>query len=466
MKDKWLADLKNKFEGHEDDPPDGIWMSIEKELFSEEESNVFPLLPANDITENQDDKKHNKNKLRRIIGTLSIAAGIAVLVSVVFFRETKNDAIQNLTESRQQKMTKENLLSSSSPDSINKDSVVSNFEVHKKDFNLKSQIALGNELFHIIKANTTYVLHNELYDYLKIQSKSIESANRYNLQNSEDDSLKTGVLAALGKNDKNNIDSLTTVTYSGENLAQIDIYKKRERLNADRKWSLGFISGPPISSSSPSSHQLEGYVMMNGNQLEIPAGSEEEAEEGPLGAIFAGNMYENVKTDIRHRLPVKLGLSVFYQLDDHWSVSTGITYARLSSDLLSGTEANMIRGEQTVKYVGVPVQIHYKIWQKGNTSVYAGAGVQVEKPISGKMKTNYIVNHEVVESFSEKLNVNSLQISLNAGGGVQYKVFRNFGIYFEPSLRYNFKDGSEIRTLYREKPLNLNLEFGVRYSIQ
>ncbi|MCT2563383.1 PorT family protein [Chryseobacterium herbae] len=455
MKDKWLADLKNKFEGHEDDPPDGVWMSIEKELFPEEEGNVFPLLPAADIIENNDDKKHNKKKLGRIIGTFSIAAGIAVLVSVIFFHETKADAVKNLTESRQQKITKDNLLSSSSPDSVDTNSIVLN----------KSQAALGNELFNVIKANTTNVSHNELHDYLKIQTKGIETENRYELQNSVGNSLMAGMLAASEKN-SNNSDSIAALAYSGENLAQIDIYKKSERLNADRKWSLGLISGPPISSSSPSSHQQEGYVMMNGNQLEIPAGSEEETEDGPLGAIFAGNRDEDVKTDIRHRLPVKLGLSVFYQLDDQWSVSTGITYARLSSDLLSGTEANMIRGEQTVKYVGVPVQIHYKIWQKGNTSVYAGAGAQIEKPISGKMKTNYIVNHEVKESFSESFKVNSLQISLNAGGGVQYKIFRNFGIYFEPSLRYNFKDGSEIRTLYREKPLNLNLEFGVRYSIQ
>jgi hypothetical protein len=29
MKDKWLIDLKNKIEGHEENPPEGLWESIE-----------------------------------------------------------------------------------------------------------------------------------------------------------------------------------------------------------------------------------------------------------------------------------------------------------------------------------------------------------------------------------------------------------------------------------------------------
>lgn len=458
MKDKWLADLKNKFEGHEDDPPDGLWLSIEKELFPEEEYNVFPLMPEPPSTEKNDDKKHDQKNLKHRIGALSIAAGIAVLVSVIFFLKIQDDDFKNLTGNRTQKKT---VQASSLSGSLNTDAIVFSFDIHKKEVNHKAHTTNEKVFSHIRTNKKTKLLEDLSYESLKIQMKEVEA--RYSYDNISEP-LMAGHFSVSEINDKYSLDSLTAEAYSQENLAQTDGDKNRNNFN--HKWILGLISGPPSSNSSLSSHQQEGYVMMNGQQLEIPADSGAETEEDPLGEIFAGNRYEDVKTDIRHKLPVKLGLSVSYQLNDQWSVTTGLTYSKLSSDLLSGTDANMIKGEQTVKYIGIPVQINYRIWQKGNISAYASAGAQIEKSIHGKMKTNYIVNHEIKESFSEELTVNSLQMSLNAGGGVQYKLFKNFGIYFEPSLRYNFNDGSEIRTIYREKPLNLNLEFGVRYSIQ
>ena len=56
-------------------------------------------------------------------------------------------------------------------------------------------------------------------------------------------------------------------------------------------------------------------------------------------------------------------------------------------------------------------------------------------------------------------------MSVNAAAGVQFNVLDNIGIYAEPGVSYHFDDGSSLQTIYKEKPLNFNLNFGVRYTI-
>lgn len=39
------------------------------------------------------------------------------------------------------------------------------------------------------------------------------------------------------------------------------------------------------------------------------------------------------------------------------------------------------------------------------------------------------------------------------------------GVYVEPGLSYYFDDGTDIKTIYKDKPLNLNLNFELRFTI-
>ncbi|PTT33574.1 hypothetical protein DBR28_14545 [Chryseobacterium sp. HMWF028] len=464
MKDKWFVGLKNKIEGHEDDPPDGLWESIENNLFPEEENNLFPLSPDSNKQNQKSGQSDKERRIRRLVTTLSVAAGVALLISILFFYNAESNPVnKDLVVKKKQDNTFIAPLGSKNP-------IVFSINVYKEDLGHDDQ-KMGSDKRTLLES-TAGIVHNADDIMGNITSaitgiKMVPPVEPYNrpekvISFSSPDavfvpSLHTGTDVA---------DSLS-VLYPKENVlakTEIDVKEMHIRRSLNQKWSLGLIFGQPTSNSS---QQFQGYVMINGDDLKIPVGSDPETgTDDPLSDIVAGNVNEEVKTDIRHRLPVKLGLSASYRLNDKWSITTGITYSKLSSDLFSGTNANMIKGEQTIKYIGVPLQINYSIWQKGKLSTYAGAGAQIEKSISGKMKTNYIVNHEVKESVTEKLAVNSLQTSVNTGFGIQYKAFRNFGIYFEPGLRYNFKDGSDIRTIYKEKPLNLNLEFGLRYSIR
>lgn len=57
-----------------------------------------------------------------------------------------------------------------------------------------------------------------------------------------------------------------------------------------------------------------------------------------------------------------------------------------------------------------------------------------------------------------------MQWSVNAAAGIQLNIVNSLSLYAEPGISYYFNDGSAIQTIYKEKPLNFNLNFGIRFT--
>lgn len=57
------------------------------------------------------------------------------------------------------------------------------------------------------------------------------------------------------------------------------------------------------------------------------------------------------------------------------------------------------------------------------------------------------------------------QVSLNLSAGIQFNITEQIGIYAEPGASYYFKDGTDLETIYKEKPLNFNINMGLRLTI-
>jgi len=178
--------------------------------------------------------------------------------------------------------------------------------------------------------------------------------------------------------------------------------------------------------------------------------------------ILLANQSKPVEARIRHKIPVTFGLSLYYNLGKRWGIGTGVNYTKLASELHSGSGTNYIKGDQTVHYIGIPVQVNYNVIRKGRFTGYVTGGALLEKPVSGSITTNYIVNDEVKETIKEKLDHKPLQFSVNTAVGLQLKVIDKFGIYAEPGIGYHFKGDNAPNTIYKEKPLHFNVKFGVR----
>lgn len=188
-------------------------------------------------------------------------------------------------------------------------------------------------------------------------------------------------------------------------------------------------------------------------------------EDNPLLGIAVYNQGKSVKYDIHHRLPVRLGISVQHALSHRLSLETGITYTRLVSDIVEGTLHHNVNSEQHLNYIGVPVSVKYKVCSWELISIYASSGVLLEKMVAGNTVNNYTLNGQSQVPQKVSLEDKPYQCSVNTAVGVQCRLVSGLSLYVEPGLSYYFNDGSSLQTIYKEKPLNLNLNMGLRINL-
>lgn len=187
-------------------------------------------------------------------------------------------------------------------------------------------------------------------------------------------------------------------------------------------------------------------------------------KDDPYMGMLVTNKGHLADRRIRHRLPVHAGASVAYRINNRVSIEAGIAYSYLSADIHEGSDSYYFAGEQSLHYVGIPVGVRVRAMSWKNFDIYVGAGFEADKCVSGTLKKAYVINGQTRDDGHESIRVRPLQWSVNAGAGVQYNFSSMVGIYAEPGLSYYFDNGSNIETIYSEKPLNFNLNIGLRVS--
>lgn len=186
----------------------------------------------------------------------------------------------------------------------------------------------------------------------------------------------------------------------------------------------------------------------------------------PITEILYSNLGQETHTKREHKQPVKIGFSFRYPISRRFSLESGLTYSYLSSQLTSGTDQNRYETRQSLQYLGIPLNMHFDIWEHKRWVVYLSGGGMIEKCISCKSLTDYILEGKISSTTREKVRVKPLQYSVNAAAGVQFNLSSHFGFYAEPGVNYYFDNGSPVETLYKDQPLNFNLRLGLRYSFK
>ena len=173
---------------------------------------------------------------------------------------------------------------------------------------------------------------------------------------------------------------------------------------------------------------------------------------------------EETSTRGSYGIPVSFGAGVKVDLNEKWSVGTGINYTLLSRQFhgkythvnadgrIDNSISSDIRNVQ--QYVGIPVNIFYDIMSNERISVYAYAGGAVEKCLSDKYS---VLGTSVVH----KEKVDGIQLSADAGIGVEFMLGKHIGMYIDPSLRYYFDNGQP-KSIRTTQPLMMGFEMGFR----
>lgn len=173
---------------------------------------------------------------------------------------------------------------------------------------------------------------------------------------------------------------------------------------------------------------------------------------------------EPVEENVHHRQPIRFGLSLRYALNDKWSIDAGLSYTMLTSDFSFSATHYYAEVEQRLNYVGIPISVNYQLWRNRHFNVYASAGGIVEKMVKGKQ--HFKVTVPSISERDESVSIGPLQLSINGALGAEYQFVDWLSIYAEPGLGYYFDNGSSVPTFYQEKPLNFNLNLGLRLNIK
>lgn len=167
--------------------------------------------------------------------------------------------------------------------------------------------------------------------------------------------------------------------------------------------------------------------------------------------------YRTQQTDetTHHHQPVRLGLSLRYRLNERWSIESGLTYTRLSSDFTKTVDGQSTTTEQHLNYIGIPVSVSYRLWGSRYLNVYMLAGGMMEKMVKGSQQT---------AAMTTSVSIHPLQFSLNSAIGAEFNISRQFSLYAEPGLGYWFDNDSSVSTYYHDKPLSFSLNLGIRVT--
>lgn len=169
---------------------------------------------------------------------------------------------------------------------------------------------------------------------------------------------------------------------------------------------------------------------------------------------------------VKHRQPVKVGVSARFRLTDRLAFESGLYYTYLSSDFEYGDKTGGTRKEQRLHYIGLPARLNFSLWRNDRMEVYAGAGGAVEIGVSGNTHTLRMDDNGAQSSRTESTRDKRPQFSVNASAGVQYNFNDLIGVYAEPGVSYYIDNGSGISNFYKDKPWNFNLSVGMRFTFR
>lgn len=416
MKTNWQKDIHDRLGSYEKDAPEGLWEGISRRMPKLNDGGMLTDKP----------QRTAKFRMWRVAG-VAVAASVALVIGYNFLGNDVQDNINIPTNTTNH----HNMLAS-------------------------SQKPIGNEPTGVCAEQATHSADDLLSEQPKLAKASTETDVKEigsKKENSKEENGQTEV-----KPEKREDNRMLRKNQDDALLAYNDVTERSGSTDAPSRWS--------VSTGAMGGLGASGTTTAYGDYLVLSCPGVMDTKDSPMLDMSSVNRDEETKTEYEHHLPIRIGLSVAYALTDRLSISSGLTYTRLSSDIKDASRESKYIGEQRLHYVGIPVNVSYKVASSRWISLYGTAGVLAEKCVSGTTDEGYVENNTMKYTNTHDISSKPLQMSVNAGVGIQFDFIDNVGIYAEPGLSYYFDDGSALQTIYKEKPLNFNLNVGVRFKLE
>lgn len=437
MNEEWKKGFHNKLNDYETTPPQGLFDEILKHIPPIEEGEKAPNKPTEvPIAAANTNKKQQVKAAIWLTAILSAAAIVAILLvnnSVVDVANHTN-TIGNLAENN--KNVIENRSGETATTSPSNAYTNSNDNESTPTVNAKSRIFTS--LKTAFKAVASTVLPQKTAD--KTTLAMVEQPTTTTEPTDKTDNIQEATVNEVPKPSEK-VECSEPTTHQ-RTITPTTNSRPRRNKNSIQLGML--LAGMPTVNSSDDLYSVAPTAMKENN-----------------GMIVTGQSKMVKKAN--HRQPITLGVSVALPLSSKMSVETGLMYSHHYSELTY--EVGNINHDikQHLNFVGIPLNLNYRLWQRHNTSVYVSGGGSVEKMVYGKQKERYDGTETTI---ANKVEMKELQWALSARFGAAYKLTKGVSFYLEPGVSYHFNNKSDLQTIYSDRPVSFQLKAGLRFNLR
>ena len=202
----------------------------------------------------------------------------------------------------------------------------------------------------------------------------------------------------------------------------------------------------------------------------------------PLSVVFGGGVEGNSTQNASRRLgasgnylqdgitetsestygvPVTFGVGVRMPLGGRCSIGAGLDYSLLTRSFQANYTApgGVVASEvhHAVQYLGIPVNLYCNILNTDDIHFYSHAGAEAEYPLANRYRV--MATGDVLST-----KASSLQWSVGAGLGVEFRVAKRLGLYIDPSAQYYF-NCDQPKSIRTEKPFQIVFHAGLRFDL-
>lgn len=156
-------------------------------------------------------------------------------------------------------------------------------------------------------------------------------------------------------------------------------------------------------------------------------------------------------------IPFTVGIGARFHLTPRLSLGTGLDYSLLTRTFAGSYQDVSGSVSHTMHYLGIPVKLYYDIISSGKIDFYVYGGGEIEYCVSNQYRL--FSNPDIVKSYP----VSGPQFSAGGGLGVEFRLTRRVGLYFDPGVNYYFP-GNQPKSIRTEKPFLLSFDAGVRFN--
>lgn len=420
-KDKWMEELRHKFDNYEEPASENLWQSIERDV------------NAIDI----------KRRMRRnVVRIASIAACFALLITGSYILIHNAGQLPETSLQPAQQIASTTIPSDSSQEYSTTEKIQEEKHIATAERRVNARICnitpTGKSTDKQAPAMTTTVKEPE------------EQTN--------------------GQDRKENVrTSATPANTENNNASFIGKYARNERVNNMQTGKRKFGVSVKVDNGFFAQNSSNGgFMPMDRQERPIfgplySSSKDDAAFNSSYAEMVANNTERPTRTDLQYDIPVTASAMFRYNISKRWSVDAGLSFTRTGASWRSGSESHYYRSKQKAYFVGIPASINFTIFDSRYFSFYALAGGSVEKCVAGNISTSLVGGLENSNSNKkEDLSEHPWQFSLSAGVGLQLNITEQYSLFAEPKAAYYFDTAKDI-LLRKDNTPQFNLSVGMRF---